>query len=299
MLRSFDEVSRPADKSLLVSAGDGCATLTGRGSYAMPWHWHDCLMFILPSLGAVEIRHEDRRAGIWLSQDRFAVMPSEHAHQTRAACAPHTHVALYVTADALRRLDTGVGSLDAFRRRTRKPTLFRKSATIRNLQDLSLRADLGAYGSEATRQALAAALLMQCIGEVIAGHGESARSPAEHGMALVADIEAYVTSHVDRDIPLDALEQRFGASHRHITRLFRERTGLSIGEFQQRVRYRIACELLTQTDLPIGEVAFRVGFASGAALAHAMRRIGGHSPSELRVGAGGGEGESWCIAGAI
>jgi AraC-like DNA-binding protein len=291
MLRSFDEVCRSADKSLLVSAGDGCATLTGRGSYARPWHWHDCLMFILPILGAVEIRHEDRRAGIWLSQDRFAVMPSECAHQTRAACAPHTHVALYVTADALRRLDTGVGSLDAFRRRTRKPALLRKSSTIRNLQDLSLRADLGAYGGEATRQALAAALLMQCIDEVIAGHGEPGRSPEDHGMALVADIEAYVSSHADRDIPLDALEQRFGASRRHITRLFRERMGLSIGEYQQRVRYRIACQLLTQTNLPIGEVAFRVGFASGAALAHAMRRIGGHSPSELRLsGAGGGEG---------
>ena len=102
-------------------------------------------------------------------------------------------------------------------------------------------------------------------------------------MALVADLEAFVARHADQDIPLDALEERFGISRRHITRLFRERTGLSIGEFQQRKRYENACRLLTDTDLPIGEVAFRVGFESGAALARAMRRIGDHSPSDLRA----------------
>jgi transcriptional regulator GlxA family with amidase domain len=102
-------------------------------------------------------------------------------------------------------------------------------------------------------------------------------------MALVADIEAFVAQHADQEIPLDMLEERFGVSRRHITRLFRERTGVSIGEFHQRTRYDNACRLLAETDLPIGEVAFRVGFESGAALARAMRRVGGHSPSGLRA----------------
>ncbi|NYH20023.1 hypothetical protein [Paraburkholderia bryophila] len=93
MLRSFDQLCQPVNKDLLVAADDGHATLTGGGTYAMPWHWHDCLMFILPSHGAVELRHEDRRAGTWLSQDRFAVVPPgpcpsnprglRHAHARR------------------------------------------------------------------------------------------------------------------------------------------------------------------------------------------------------------------------
>ncbi|WGS52909.1 AraC family transcriptional regulator [Paraburkholderia sp. D15] len=282
MLRPFNQLCEPADKSLLVAADAGHATLTGSGTYAMPWHWHDCLMFILPSHGAVELRHEDRRAGTWLSQDRFAVVPSGRAHQTRAGCATHTHVAVYVTSDALHQLDTGVGSLSEFRRRTRTPILVRRTAAIRTLQELSLRNDMNGYGAMATRQALSSALLMQCIGEVIAGKTEPGTSPREHGMALVADLEAFVTRNADQEIPLDTLEARFGISRRHITRLFREGKGISIGEFQQRARYDNACRLLAETDLPIGEVAFRVGFESGAALARAMRRIGGHSPSELR-----------------
>jgi AraC-like DNA-binding protein len=285
MLRSFDQVRQPADKDLLVAADDGYATLTGGGSYAMPWHWHDCLMFMLPTHGAVEIHHEDHRAGVWLSQERFAVIPAGRAHQTQAACAPNAHIALYVTDEALRKLDSGVGSLEEFRRRTRTPVLVHRSTAIRSLQDLSLRNEGAGYGLAATRQALSSALLMQCIGEVIAGNAESANTPGEHGMALVADLETFITAHADREIPLDALAARFRISRRHITRLFRDHTGLSIGEFQQRARYRNACRLLVETDLPIGEVAFRVGFGSGAALAHAMRRIGRHSPTDLRAGA--------------
>ena len=218
-----------------------------------------------------------------MSQDRFAVVPAGRAHQTRAGCATHTHVAVYVTEDALRRLDAGVGSLSEFRRRTRVPILVRRTSAIRALQELSLHNDMGTYGGPTIRQALSSALLIQCIGEVIAGKTMPGTSPREHGMALVADLEAFVTRHADQDIPLDVLEERFGISRRHITRLFREGTGLSIGEFQQRTRYENACRLLAETDLPVGEVAFRVGFESGAALARAMRRIGGHSPSDLRT----------------
>ncbi len=282
MLRSFTEVCRPAKKELLVASEDGRAVLTGAGAYAMPWHWHDCLMFILPSHGAVELRHEDQRAGTWLSQDRFAVVPSGRSHQTRAGCATHTHVAVYVTEEALQRLDMEVGSLDEFRRRTRTPILVRRTTAIRALQDLSLRNDIGTYGGPAIRKALSSALLMQCIGEVVAGKTVPATSPREHGMALVADLESFLTSHADQDIPLDALEKRFSISRRHITRLFREGTGLSIGEFQQRQRYKNACRLVAETDLSISEVAHRVGFESGAALARAMQRVGGHSPSDLR-----------------
>ena len=284
MLRSFVQVCQPANQDLLVAAEDGHAMLTSGGTYALPWHWHDCLMFILPSHGAVELRHEDRRAGTWLSRDRFAVIPPGRAHQTQAGCASHTHVSVYVTKDALHRLDMGVGSLSEFHRRTRAPILARRTGAIRALQELSLRDDLGAYGATAIRNRLSSALLMQCIGEIMAGGTVAGASRREHGRALVADLQAFLASHADQDIPLDALEDRFGISRRHITRLFREGTGLSIGAFQQRRRYENACRLLTETDLPIGEVAFRVGFESGAALARAMRRIGGHSPSELRIG---------------
>ncbi|TPM40537.1 helix-turn-helix domain-containing protein [Mesorhizobium sp. B2-3-4] len=282
MLRSFEQLRDTARADLLIAADEEHAAVAGSGAYAMPWHWHDCLMFILPSQGAVEIKHEDRREGAWLSQDRFAVVPANRAHETRAAIGAHRHIALYVTGATLRRLDRQVGSLSEFHRRTRTTVLARCTATLRALQTLSLRNSRGGYGNAGIKHALTSALLVQCIAEIMAGEMVSGASHREHGMALVEDLKEYLTAHADEEIPLNALADRFGISRRHITRLFREGTGASVGEFQLRIRLQTARELLSGTDLPVGEIAFRVGFESGAALAHAMRRADGRSPSDIR-----------------
>lgn len=282
MLRSFEQLCHATPENLTISVDAGQATLAHSGDYAKPWHWHDCVMFILPSHGTLELRHEDCREGTWLSHDRFAVVPCNRAHQTQAGIGANSHVALYVTADVLQRLDREIGSLSEFHRRIRCPVLVRRSSTIRALQELSLGGDDAGYGHAGVRRSLSAALLVQCIAEVIGGEKMPNVSKREHGMALVEDLKAYLALHADEDIPLDALGERFGVSRRHITRLFRTGTGLSVGEFQQQVRLEKARELLGGTDLPIGEIAFRVGFDSGAALAHAMRRVDGLSPSEVR-----------------
>jgi AraC-like DNA-binding protein len=285
MLRSFEQLCHTATENLLIAADDGHASLANSGAYAKPWHWHDCVMFILPSRGAIELKHEDRREGTWLSHDRFAVVPSNRAHKTRAGIGANSHVALYATGAMLHRLDNEIGSLSEFHRRTRAAVLVRRTSTIRALQELSLRSDDGTYGHAGVKRSLSTALLVQCIAEVIAGDMMPNVSKREHGMALVADLKEYLTLHADEDIPLDALGERFGVSRRHITRLFRDGTGFSVGEFQQHVRLQTARELLSGTDLPIGEIAFRVGFDSGAALAHAMRRSDGRSPSDIRKSA--------------
>lgn len=282
MLRSFEQLRHTANPDLLIAADNEYATLLGGGDYAMPWHSHDCLMFILPSRGTIELKHEGQRSGTWLSQDRFAVVPADWPHETRAGIGAHSHVAIYVTGPILDRLDREFGSLSEFRRRTRTTTLFRRTPKLRALHELSIQGEDGAYGNSRIRQGLSSALLVQCIAEVIAGEAVSGTSHREHGLMLVEDLKQYLIQHVDRNVPLDALEQRFGVSRRHITRLFREFTGCSIGEFQQRIRLEAACELLGSTDLSVGEIAFRVGFDSGAAFAHAMRRAEGRSPSDVR-----------------
>lgn len=282
MLRSFEQVSHPLDPTMLIAASQEHATISAGGAYAMPWHWHDCLMFILPSEGTVEIKHEDRREGTWLSQDRFAVVPADRAHQTRSGMGGHNHVALYVKEEVLNRLDREVGSLTEFYRRIRTTTLARRSSALRALQALSTRSEMGPYGSGQMRDMLSRALLVQCIADVIGGEEVQSASHKGHGMALVEDLKAYLLQHVDEDIALDQLVEQFRISRRHITRLFRDRTGVSIGEFQALARIDKARQLLTETDLPVGEIAFRVGFDSGAALARAMRRATGRSPSEIR-----------------
>lgn len=285
MLRPFEQLRYPRIESQLISGDAEKAALVGGGhSYATPWHWHDCLMFMLPSQGTVELTNEGQSEGTWLSQDRFAVVPAGCSHATKAGLGSNRHIAFYVTPVALDRLARDLGSLADFERRTRTPLQVRRSPALRALQDLALRDDFGRVGGAAIRRDLSSALLVQCISDVVSSGALSTAAGAEHGMALVADVKAYLDANADRDIPLDALAERFGISRRHITRLFREGTGQSIAEFQADLRLKQAERLLCETELPVGEIAFRVGFESGAALARAMRRVLGRSPSEIRAG---------------
>ncbi len=230
MLRPFEHTRHPKIESQLIAADEEKAALIGGGqSYATPWHWHGCLMFMLPSHGAVELTSEGQTGGTWLSQDRFAVVPADCPHATKAGVGSNRHVAFYVTSIALERLAVELGSLGDFRRRTRLPLQVRRSPALRALQDLALRKDFGRIGGAAIRRDLSSALLVQCVSDVIASGTLSNSSSGEHGMALVADVKAFLGANADREIPLDALADRFGISRRHITQLGRSPSEIRIG----------------------------------------------------------------------
>jgi transcriptional regulator GlxA family with amidase domain len=68
--------------------------------------------------------------------------------------------------------------------------------------------------------------------------------------------------------PLDSLAARVHLSPRHLTRLFRQQAGVSIVEYQQRLRVAVVRQLLQQ-GVPVERAAEGAGFAS----ARDMRRV--------------------------
>jgi AraC family transcriptional regulator len=77
MLRSIQTLrDTSADARIIAADGDQLALVGGGDDYYMPWHWHDCLMILLPRAGSVDFRDETGTAGTWLSEDRFVVVPT-------------------------------------------------------------------------------------------------------------------------------------------------------------------------------------------------------------------------------
>ena len=237
-------------------------------------------MLLMPTAGAISLQHQDRLEGAWVSEDRFAVVPAGHAHQTRALRDTHAHLAFYITDEALQRIEAEAGSLARVKRRTRSTAFFRTTPEIKALENLCQRP--GSGQSVAALRHISAALLLSCLTEIEKAVSLPAATPSGHGVALVQEIQAFIADRAAQHIPLDFLAEHFGTSRRHITRLFRERTGLSIVEFHRSMRISLAHRMLTDTDLPVGEIAFRVGFESGSALSRAMRRADDTSPSDIR-----------------
>ena len=82
---------------------------------------------------------------------------------------------------------------------------------------------------------------------------------------------------------LDDVARRLATSRRQLQRCFEEQGDGSFRSCLARIRMERAAELLTGTDLPIREVAARVGYRQPAQFAKAFARYKGAVPSEYRV----------------
>ncbi|WP_448045029.1 hypothetical protein [Bradyrhizobium liaoningense] len=156
------------------------------------------MMLLMPSAGAVSLRHQDRPEGAWVSEDRFAVVPAGHAHETLALRDTHAHLAFYITDEALQRIEAEAGSLARVKRRTRSSALFGTTPEIKALQNLCQRAGPGQ--SAAVLRRISAALLVSCLLEVERAEPLPAATPRGHGAALVQEIQAFIADRAAQDI---------------------------------------------------------------------------------------------------
>ncbi|HEV2513229.1 AraC family transcriptional regulator [Bosea sp. (in: a-proteobacteria)] len=280
MLRSFEHIRDSVPPPRLLDASEQRAVVTGGGPhYRTQWHWHDCAMILVPARGTIAFRDETRRSVAWLSEDRFVVVPKMQAHESQALRQSSNHVALYLTEAALAQFAPS----RPLERLVKQPSLFAATPLMRTLLRLCCSDDAGA-APKAAQDHLAAALIIATMARIEQGEALSGASRDDHGSALVAEISAFIAERLDEDVPLDELADAFGLSRRQATRLFRQFTGMSIGDYRNGQRIETARRLLADTTLPIGEIAWRTGFDSGSALARAMRRTLGEAPGALRAG---------------
>jgi AraC-like DNA-binding protein/transposase len=278
MLRSFEQIRCSVPPSRLLDADEHRAVVSGGGlQYRTQWHWHDCAMILMPASGTIAFRDETRPSVTWLSEERFVVVPKMHAHESRAVRSLSNHVALYLTERALAQF---APSLD-LKRRIKKPAMFAATPFMRTLLRLCCTntADIAPKGA---LDHLAAALLVAMLNRIEQDEPLSNATGRDHGGAVVAEMRSVIDERLDEDVPLDDVAGAFGLSRRHATRLFRQHTGMSIGEYRNRQRVEAAHRLLAESVLSVGEIAWRTGFESGSALARATRRALGVSPSALR-----------------
>lgn len=116
-------------------------------------------------------------------------------------------------------------------------------------------------------------------------HSSQRQSTREARVAIFEEAAVIVASEYSRELRIEEVAARVAVSPRQLQRIFMEVDGVGFRAYLARVRMSRAAVLLAQTDLPVKEVARRVGYLDPSQFSKAFKRVYGMSPSESRPAA--------------
>jgi transcriptional regulator GlxA family with amidase domain len=108
------------------------------------------------------------------------------------------------------------------------------------------------------------------------------RGRTDHGDALVAEVQAWLSSHFSVASPVEEMIKRSGLPPRTFKRRFKAATELAPIDYVQRLRVEDAKRRLERTDAPVEEISWQVGYEDSAFFRRLFKRTTGVSPGSYR-----------------
>lgn len=164
-----------------------------------------------------------------------------------------------------------------------RPSFDRRDDAVKHI-GLAMLAEMeaGGGGGRVYGDSLATALATH----LLRNHGTSPQAAPDGRGGLPRGVLRRVTDFVNDNLSVDiGLAEMAGVanlSRYHFSRQFKRSTGLSPHQYVIQRRVQRARELLSGTDLSVGDVASAVGFTHQSHLAHHVRRHYGVAPTSLR-----------------
>lgn len=98
----------------------------------------------------------------------------------------------------------------------------------------------------------------------------------------IKEISNYIEQHYNEDITVESMAEYLNLSRGYLNKIFKRYTGKSPKEFLTSYRMAKAIQLLKTTQIPIGEVGQRVGYANQLHFSRAFKNFFGVSPKIWR-----------------
>jgi len=99
---------------------------------------------------------------------------------------------------------------------------------------------------------------------------------------IIDEVDACIKNHDDEALSLVRLAERFGYSQYHMSRKFREISGMQFRDFVRQRRLAFALMQVRDTQRGLIDIALDFGFSSHEAFSRAFRENFGVTPSEYR-----------------
>ncbi len=111
------------------------------------------------------------------------------------------------------------------------------------------------------------------VGEII---------PAERRSPEMSEMLLWISKNYTGKITLSEMSRRFGFSKQHIIRLFKTSQKQTVIQYINGMRLQKSLEMLSNTDIPIGDLARSLGFSSAYYFTRLYTRTYGITPTEYR-----------------
>jgi len=103
-----------------------------------------------------------------------------------------------------------------------------------------------------------------------------------HDPAIITKAKDFIHTHKFENISLSDVAKAVNMSLFYFCKIFKKSTGINFTEYLSRVRIEASKELLLDSQLRIGEIAYDVGFQSLTHFNRVFRKIVGQSPTAYR-----------------
>jgi len=108
-------------------------------------------------------------------------------------------------------------------------------------------------------------------------------SALQSGTGTLDRAFAYIQQHYAEPISLEKLAVMTYMSPKYFSKVFKIHTGYTVTDYTQRLRIAHACEMLSDPDISIAEIAEKTGYRDVKYFAKIFRRIMGMSPVLYRM----------------
>ena len=254
----------------------------------IPYHWHPELEIITVDAGRVSLTIADHiYEGV--HGDVFFVA-GEELHEIRAAGRENQFRSFVFAADFLQfaRADQAetklvaplaegalrfVTCLDA-----KTPERGRVRALLAQIVQACL---VQTPGSQLAVKAALLGIVAACAAGGLL-EGRRMHPNADYKARQRKEIVGYLGEHFAEPLSLTAVAARFGLSPQYFSTFFRENFGRTFTQHVNSLRIEQAARLLRETDLPVMEIGFCVGFDNFSYFIKRFRAVYGVSPSHYR-----------------
>ncbi len=101
--------------------------------------------------------------------------------------------------------------------------------------------------------------------------------------ARIWKARCFIHEHLGEELSLTRVAAFVTISPNYLSEEFKRVTGFNFVDYIARTRVEQACELLTNSNLRISEIAFEVGFQSLSQFNRTFKKLSGKSPTEYRA----------------